>query len=215
MIKLYNYFRSSASYRVRIALHLKGLPFEYIPVHLVNNGGEQFKAEYKSLNPMGEVPTLIHNGQALAQSMAIIDYLDSLKLFPRMFPSEPYNRARVLQFCEIFNSGIQPFQNLNVHAYLEKQLGVSEEKKMQWTKHYISRGLAAAEAFVEKTAGTFCFGGEVSAAECFLIPQLFASRRFQVPVEEYPTLLRIEAACLKIDAFKKAHPQAQIDAPNS
>lgn len=215
MIKLYNYFRSSASYRVRIALHLKGLDFEYIPVHLIKDGGEQFKTEYKNLNPMGEVPTLDNNGQVLSQSMAIIDYLDSLRIHPRMFPSDPFLRARVMQFCEIFNSGIQPLQNLNVTNFLEKEMGLAEVKKNEWVIHYISRGLNAAEAMVTKTAGSFCFGGEITAAECFLIPQLFASRRFNVPLDKYPNLLRIEAECLKLDAFKKAHPQAQIDFPKT
>lgn len=215
MIKLYNYFRSSASYRVRIALHLKGLPFDYVPVHLINNGGEQFKADYKNLNPMSQVPTLVHDGKALAQSMAIIDYLDSLKAQPRLFAMDPYARAQVMQFCEIFNSGIQPLQNLNVTNYLDKNIGVTEAVRNKWVVHFISLGLDAAEAMVAKTAGSFCFGGEVSAAECFLIPQLFASRRFNVPLEKYPNLLRIEAACLNLDAFKKAHPTAQIDSPKS
>lgn len=215
MLKLYNYFRSSASYRVRIALHLKGLAFEYVPVHLVNNGGEQFKADYKNLNPMAQVPTLIHDGQALSQSVAIIDYLDCLKFSPRLFPAEPYLRARILQFCEIFNSGIQPLQNLNVTNYLDKTIGISESKRNEWVVHFISLGLAGAEAMVAKTAGSFCFGGEVTAAECFLIPQLFASRRFNVPLEKYPNLMRIEANCLELEPFKKAHPMAQIDSPKS
>lgn len=215
MMKLYNYFRSSASYRVRIALHLKGLAFEYVPVHLVNAGGEQHKSDYKNLNPMAQVPTLVHDGQALSQSVAIIDYLDSIKFSPRLFPAEPYSRARILQFCEIFNSGIQPLQNLNVTNYLDKVIGVTEAKRNEWVVHFISLGLDAAEAMVAKTGGSFCFGGEVSAAECFLIPQLFASRRFNVPLDKYPNLMRIEANCLKLDAFKKAHPTAQMDSPKT
>jgi maleylacetoacetate isomerase len=211
MLKLYNYFRSSASYRVRIALHWKELEFEYVPIHLVRGGGLQNSEEYRRVNPMGHVPALDHDGFLVAESVAIIDYLDSLAPAKRLFPADPRARATVLQICELLNSGIQPLQNLKVHKELKSVYGFNDEQIKQWTAHWIDKGFESLERILEKTAGSFCYGGEVTAAECFLIPQCFASRRFGVKVEDYPLIARIEAAAVKLPAFEKAHPSKQPD----
>ena len=211
MLKLYCYFRSSASYRVRIALHWKELPFEYIPVHLVRNGGEQHSAEFRRINPMGHVPALDHDGFLVTESVAIIDYLDSVSPTRRMFPADPRKRATVLQICELLNSGIQPLQNLKVHKELETKYGLSKDQVVAWTHHWITAGFESLERTLEKTAGTFCVGNDVTAAECFLIPQCFAARRFGVRIEDYPLIERIEAAAIKLAAFKRAHPSVQPD----
>lgn len=211
MLKLYSYFRSSASYRVRIGLHWKELPFEYIPVHLVKEGGKQNSAEYRRINPMGHVPALEHDGFLVSESVAILDYLDHISPTRRLFPADARDRATVLQICELLNSGIQPLQNLKVHKELEANYGFSKEDISRWTKHWIERGFESLERLLEKTSGSYCFGGEVSAAECFLIPQCFAARRFGVRVEDYPTIARVDAAAVKLPAFQNAHPGQQPD----
>lgn len=210
---LYNYFRSSASYRVRIALEMKGIAYEYKPVHLVNNGGEQYKAEYQALNPSREVPTLVHKGKVIAQSLAIIDYLDNAQPTPRLLPTDPYKRALVMQACEIINSGAQPPGNLRVQKLLVEIFKASEEQKDVWTKHWIRYGLETMEAFLKPHAGKFSFGDEVSAADCVLVPHIFNADRFKVPMDPYPTLKRIGESCATLEAFKKAAPSAQPDFP--
>lgn len=210
-LKLYNYFRSSASYRVRIALNWKDLKFEYIPVHLVKDGGAQNGADFRSINPMGHVPALDHDGFLVSESVAIIDYLDNAFGGRKLFPSAPRERARQLQVVELLNSGIQPLQNLKVLKYIEVDLGLGKPASDAWTKNWIDKGFASLEKVLSATAGTYCFGGEVTAADCFLIPQCFASRRFGVKVEDYPTIARIEQNCLKLGEFQRAHPEKQPD----
>ncbi len=210
-LKLYSYFRSSASYRVRIALHWKELKFEYVPVHLVKDGGAQNKPEYLQVNPMGHVPALDHDGVLIAESVAIFDYLDAIFPGKNLFPSQPLERARVLQLAEVINSGIQPLQNLKVLKYVEKDLGLGKPEADKWTVHWVSKGMASLEKLLEQTAGTYSFGGEVTAADCFLVPQCFAARRFGVKIEEFPNIFRIDANCAKLPAFQKAHPEKQPD----
>lgn len=210
-LKLYNYFRSSASYRVRIALHYKGLPFEYKPVHLVKDGGQQYKSDYLSINPMGHVPTLDDNGFLVAESMAILQYLDAIAPERPLFPTEPHAQAKVIQLCEVINSGIQPLQNLKVIKELETTFAMSKEDSSRFVKHWILDGLSKLEKIVEGTAGSFCFGGEFTAVECFLVPQCFASRRFGVDVEQFPNLSRANANALKLEWVAKAHPEKQPD----
>ena len=209
---LYSYFRSSASYRVRIALNLKGIEFEYKAVHLLNDGGEQHKDEYRKLNPSREVPTLIHNGKVLAQSMAIIDYLDRVKPTPRLFPDDPYQRALVVQACEILNSGAQPVHNLRVLQELGKRFGADQAAKDAWAAHWITYGCETMETMLKPHAGTHCFGNAPSAADCFLVPHLANAKRFKVDLAPYPTLLRI-SAIMNEAAFKKAAPDVQPDTP--
>ncbi len=211
-VKLYSYFRSSASYRVRIALHTKKIPFDYIPVHLINNGGEQLKDNFKNLNPMAQVPTLVHEGKSLSQSMAIFHYLDSQWPEPKLFPLDPYSRAKVIEICEAFNSGIQPLHNLSVLNYLNTGMGLPEEAKKKWMFHWMKLGLEKVEHLLKSTAGTYCLGGELTAADMFLVPQVFACKRFDVDFTPYPTISRINKTCEALEAFKKAHPSIQPDA---
>jgi maleylacetoacetate isomerase len=211
-MKLYNYYRSSASFRVRIALALKGISYEYIPVHLIKNGGEQLRKEYRELNPMGEVPCLVDGSMALTQSMAILLYLDEQSAHPRIFPEDRLLRARVLEFCETINSGMQPFQNLNVLARLKDEFGASSEAVTDWVRHYSLRGYKALETRLEKTAGTFCFGDTLTAADVFLVPQVFSSKRFEVPLEECPKIRGIYDRLMALEPFKNAEPSRQPDA---
>lgn len=213
-LTLYNYFRSSTSYRVRIALELKKLSYNYSPVHLLNNGGEQNSEFYRNLNPIGGVPTLVHNDKAISQSVAIIEYLD--EAFPetlQMFPTDPYAKAKIRQFCETINSDIHPLQNLKVMQHLEKEFGISAEQKSQWLSKWITDGLKASEKLIESSAKTYCFGETISCADLFLIPQLFSSQRFGVDINQFKTLSEINNNCLKVQAFINAHPFRQIDTP--
>lgn len=208
---LYNYFRSSASYRVRCALHYKNIDFEYVPVSLTKNGGEQFKPEYKKLNPMAQVPCLVDGDTVVSESVAIIQYIDSKWHQPSLFPKSPGEWAPILQACEVVNSGIQPYQNTIVRERLEKQYGFDEGKVREWMVFFISRGLQSLEQLLSKTSDKYCFGDQITAADCFLVPQMFAANRFKVDVSSYKTLTKIYENCEKLEAFQKAHPKNQID----
>jgi maleylacetoacetate isomerase len=210
-MKLYNYFRSSASYRVRIGLNLKNIAYDYVPVHLVKNGGEQFSQAFLRKNPMAQLPCLEYNGHYIAQSMAILFYLDELKPNPRLFPVDAIQKAKVIEICELINSGIQPLQNLAVLNELGSRYSAGQAEKNSWSQHWINKGLTALEKLLSPTAGTFCFGNEVSAADCFLIPQMFASRRMGTDLSAFPTLLRIEKATSTMPPFQAAEPSRQID----
>ncbi len=216
---LYSYFRSSASYRVRIALALKGIDYEYRAIHLLNDGGEQLKSEYALINPSREVPTLVHtkNGQefAIGQSVAIVDYLDRVAPLPPLFPQDPAERAKVLQACEIVNSGIQPLHNLRVLKLLSAKFGADEDQKNDWTRHWLTYGLQTLERVLSKSAGDYCFGHLPSAADCFLIPNLANAERYQVDLGPYPTLRRVRDTCSKHPAFIQASPTNTADAPKS
>ncbi len=210
---LYSYFRSSASYRVRIGLNLKAIPYEYRAVHLVNNGGEQLKHDYRKLNPSGDVPTLIHKGVALGQSVAILDYLDGIHPSPRLFPADPQRRALVLQTCEIVNSGVQPLHNLRVLKKIQKDFAVSETETTRWAADWITYGLNTLETFLAAHAGSYSFGDQVTAADCFVIPHLANADRYGISLESYPILQRIRKTCESVAAFTKAAPSQQPDAP--
>lgn len=210
---LYGYWRSSASYRVRIGLALKGLSYGTSPVHLLRGGGEQLGEAYREKNPMGQVPTLevIEEGRAplrLAQSLAILEYLDERFPEPPLLPASAEERATARQLAETVNAGIQPLQNLSVLRHL-KNLGVDERA---FARRWNEAGLAALEALASRTAGAFLVGDAVSMADCCLVPQLYAARRFGVDPAAYPTLARVEAACLALPAFRAAEPDAQPDA---
>lgn len=208
---LYSYFRSSASYRVRIALHLKKLNFEYRAIHLLKSGGEQNSAEYKKLNPLSQVPCLVHGEFSLTQSVAIIDYLDSVFPNPKLFPQNPMARARCLELIELINSGIQPLHNLSVLQELNKRYQADQNEQFNWASHFITKGLTALEERLHKTSHMYSLGDTISALDCALIPQLYGARRVKTDLEKFPTLLKIEENCLKLDAFQKAHPEKQID----
>lgn len=210
---LYSYYRSSCAYRVRIALHFKELEFEYRPIHLVRDGGEQLKSDYLALNPLGQVPCLVHNGKTLSQSMAILLYLDTVYPDKTLFPTDPFDRAQVMQLCEAINSGIQPIQNLAVLKALEADFGANGEAKGHWAHYWIARGFKAFERMLEKTAGDFCFGNKVSAADALLVPQVYNANRFKVDLTAYPKISEIWQRCETLEPFKKALPEVQIDAP--
>lgn len=210
-LKLYAYFRSSSSYRVRIGLNLKGLPYEIHPVHLLKNGGEQRQASYRQFNPMGEVPCLEHQGFYLSQSMAIFDYLEQIQPQPSLFPSNPHLRAKTIEVCEVVNSGIQPLQNLKVLQALEAKFHLDNGGKAEWSAHWIQEGFTSLENILQKYVGTYCFGDEVTAADAFLVPQVYNARRFNVDMKAFPTLSRINDNCLKLKAFQDAQPEAQPD----
>jgi len=214
MLTLHNYFRSSAAYRVRIAMNLKGLGYDYLPVHLTRDGGMQFKEPYKSLNPQQLVPLLDDDGFQISQSLAIIEYLDEKFPNTRLLPKSPQGRARVRQIALTISCDIHPLQNLRVLKYLTGKLGVSEETKTHWIHHWLSEGLASLESDLSRapTRGRFCFGDTPSMADCALVPQMFSAARFNVDTVPYPTLRAIHEACEAIPAVAAAHPSRQIDA---
>jgi len=213
-LSLFNYFRSSTSYRVRIALELKNLKYTYKPVHLLNNGGEQNSEFYRQLSPLGGVPTLLHDEKVIAQSFAIIEYLDEVFTDTTpLFTEDLFKNAKIRQVCETVNADIHPLQNLKVMRYLEKQLQVSDEQKNLWLNKWITEGLAAIEKIVVPFAGKYCFGNSITLADLFLIPQLFSTQRFGVDISQFKILSEINENCLQLAAFKKAHPYRQIDTP--
>lgn len=210
---LYNYFRSSTSYRTRIALYHKNLDFEYRAVHLLNNGGEQNSESYKDLNALAEVPTLIHNNKSLGQSVAIIEYLEEVFPTPPLFPKDPFEKAQIRQFCETINSFMHPLGNLKVLQYLGNHHNYTQEQKEEWFSLWNKKGYEALEKGLQKTAQNFCFGEKITAADIFLIPQIFASLRFNVDLTDFPLCRKIYENCKTIEAFQKAHPLNQPDSP--
>jgi len=212
MIKLYSYFRSSAAYRVRIALNLKSLSYEYLPVHLVK--GEQRDERYRALNPQALVPMLVDDGETITQSMAIIEYLDEKFPDPPLLPPTPEARARVRSIAQVIACDIHPLNNLRVLKYLTGTLGASEDAKNAWYRHWIELGLAAIEARLaaDSRTGAFCHGAAPTLADVCLVPQLANARRYDFSIEAYPTLGRIESHCLALDAFARAAPARQPDA---
>ena len=215
MPKLYTYFRSSAAYRVRIALALKGVAHEAIRVHLARNGGEQHSPAYRDKNPQGLVPAFeLDEGTVLTQSLAIIEYLDETQPGPALLPADAVGRARVRAIAQGIACDIHPVNNLRVLQYLGGQLGATQEQKDAWYHHWIATGLQGLEAMLAGHPDTdrFCHGDTPTLADCCLVPQLFNARRFNCPLDAYPTLLRIDAACAELPAFQQAAPGAQADA---
>ncbi|MEZ4268496.1 MAG: maleylacetoacetate isomerase [Myxococcota bacterium] len=216
--RLHGYFRSSATYRVRITLGLKGLAWETAPVHLVRDGGEQYSAAYRELNPLGEVPSLEirdASGQieaVLAQSVAIMEYLDEVHPDPPLLPATSLDRARCRQLVEAVNSSIQPYQNLKVLTRLQTELGADKATVHAWAAHFIARGFDGLEVLLARTAGRFAFGDSPTLADVVLAPQVFNARRFSVDLTAYPTISRVEAAANALPAFQAASPERQPDA---
>jgi maleylpyruvate isomerase len=213
-MKLYSYFRSSAAYRVRIALNLKGLPYDYMPVHLTRGGGEQFSAAYRGLNPQALVPLLQDGAQTFAQSIAIIEYLEETHPQPALLPKSPEARARVRALALAVACEIHPLNNTRVLKYLTGDLGVSEDAKQTWYRHWVAEGLHALESTLVGDAerGMFCHGDSPGLADCCLVPQLANARRFDCDISAYPTLLEIDKNCQALDAFQRAAPAQQPDA---
>ncbi len=210
-MKLFNYWRSSSSYRVRLALHFKGLPFEYVSVAL--NTGEQSGPAHQERNPFGTVPLLEveHAGKTLRipQSVAIVEFLEEKYTDKPLFPTELGARAAMRAMVEQVNSGIQPFQNLATTKYVKDELKADDKK---FAAHMIHTGLGALERFTTQTAGRFMVGDDFTWADCCLLPQLFGARRFNVPVSDFPLLSRLEATALALDFVQRSVPERQIDA---
>lgn len=206
-IVLYDYYRSSACYRIRIALNLKGVAYEKRSVNLLQS--EQQRDEYHALNPQGLVPTLEIDGHRLTQSMAIITYLDTRFPTSPLLPAMAPERAHVGAMAMIVVCDVHPLQNLRVNNYLKRTLGHSQEEVTAWDAHWIAEGLGALEAMAAPKAGKFLFGDMPTAADICLVPQLYNARRFNVALDDYPTLLRAEENSNKLEAFAAAHPDRQ------
>lgn len=217
-MKLYSYFRSSASYRVRIALNLKGLPYEVVPVHLLRNGGEQFTSGYRRLNPDALVPVLLDeanaDAHALTQSLAIIEYLDETHPQPPLLPRAASDRAYVRSIALSIACDIHPLNNLRVLRYLVRELKVSDDDKNAWYRHWCEQGLAALETTLSQDprVGRFCYGDTPTLADCCLVPQVANAQRLNCNLSNIPTIMGINDACLALDAFVKAAPANQPDA---
>ncbi|KAG8013412.1 Maleylacetoacetate isomerase, partial [Nibea albiflora] len=230
---LHGYFRSSCSWRVRIAFALKGVDYDQAPVNLIKDGGQQLTQQYKAINPMQQVPAVEIDGITLSQSLAVIQYIDETRPGPRLLPADPKKRAQVRMISDLIASGIQPLQNL----YVIQKMGA---EKMQWSQHFIDRGfqgwwkfifpsityrldflynihvylsLPALEPILKQTAGKYCVGDEISMADICLVPQVYNAERFKVDVGQYPTIKRLNQALLEIEAFKVSHPSRQPDTP--
>ncbi|MFC3786217.1 maleylacetoacetate isomerase [Sphingopyxis italica] len=201
---LHDYFRSSASFRVRIALNLKGLDYDRVEVSLI--AGEQRSDAFLEQNAQGFVPMLVVDGEPIIQSMAIIDWLDRAYPEPRLIPEDAMPRAVALARAQVIASDIHPLNNLRVLKYLKRDLGLNEQTKDRWYRHWIVEGFDALEAMAGE--GRFLGGDTPGIADCCLIPQMYNARRFDTPLDDYPRLVAIDAACMEHDAFKKAHPDA-------
>jgi maleylacetoacetate isomerase len=201
---LFDYWRSSASYRVRIALNLKGIQYESVPIDLV--GGAQKDPAYRERNPQGFVPLLEIDGARIAQSLAIIDYLDATRPEPPLLPGEPGDRAHVLSLALAVACDIHPLNNLRVLKYLAGPLGQPEDVRDTWYRHWVSEGLAALEEMAREQAGRFLFGDSPTLADICLVPQLYNARRFDVPLCDYPALVRADAEANRLEGFAAAHP---------
>lgn len=211
---LYNYFRSSSSYRVRIALNLKGLEYNYRPIHLNRNGGEQFSREFREMSPDAVVPVLVAGEQRLVQSTAIIEWLEETHPTPALLPASANERAWVRALCLTIACEIHPLNNLRVLKFLTGPMGLSEEQKAQWTRHWCEDGLAAVEAMLaqRKEDGAFCHGNAPGMADIYLVPQVFNAQRFGVDVSKFKRVSRIVERCNQLEAFARAHPAKQMDA---
>ena len=214
MLKLYSFWRSSASYRVRIALNLKKLPYEYVPINLVKDGGQQYSAEYRALNPQSRVPFLVDGEFRLGQSLAILDYLESLQPKPALMPADPKLRARVLAFCHAIVADIQPLQNTGPNVYLGKTFGADDAKKAEWNRHWIQRGLEALEQERAGMPGSACaFGDAPTWADCVLVPQVYNAERWGCDATKFPQLTALAQRLRERPEFAAAHPQQQPDHP--
>ena len=207
-MKLHTYFRSSAAFRVRIALNLKQLPYEPVFVHLAK--GEHRKPEYAGRYPQGLLPTLVADGLELAQSLAIIEYLDETHPNPPLLPREPASRARVRSLALLVACEIHPLNNLRTLQYLKRQLGQNEEQVNAWYRHWIADGLAKFEADLTRAKeGRFCQGDTPTMADCCLVPQIFNARRYDCELSAYPRTMRVFEECMKLEAFDRAQPAKQ------
>ncbi|MCY1268527.1 Maleylpyruvate isomerase [compost metagenome] len=212
MPTLYSYWRSSAAYRVRIALNLKGLAYRQVPVHLLKDGGQQHAADYRALNPQELVPLLVDGEARIAQSLAILEYLEETHPQPALLPREPLQRAKVRALALHLACDIHPLNNLRVLQYLSGTLGVADEAKSAWIRHWIDTGLRSIEAGLADLRGPLSLGERPGYLEACLIPQLYNARRFGCDLSGYPRILAMEARCQELEAFQQAAPEVQPDA---
>ena len=210
VMKLYNYFRSSASYRVRIALALKGLDYDYVPVHLVKR--EQLAESYAAVSPSRLVPTLEDDGQLLSQSLAIVEYLDEIQPQPPLLPPDALGRARVRALAQDIACEIHPLNNLRVLRYLVHDLKLSDDDKNRWYRHWVETGLEVVERQLQRQPARFCHGDTPGLADITLVPQIFNAQRFACRTEHLPQVMRVFEACMALDAFAKTQPSACPDA---
>jgi len=213
-MKLYTYFRSSAAYRVRIAMNLKGLPYEAAPIHLLRNGGEQLAEGYRAVNPSALLPALVDEGNVIHQSLAIIEYLEETHPQVPLLPADPLGRARVRALAQTVACDTHPLTNLRVLKHLTGHMGHSDAEKLEWYRHWLGEGMAMLEAHLagESATGRFCHGDTPTMADCCLAPQVFNAQRFELDMAPYPTIARIHANCSELPAFQAAHPAQQPDA---
>lgn len=214
MLRLTTYFRSTAAYRVRIALNIKGLEHELLPINLLKNGGEHKTKEFLGRNPDGLIPTLEADGHVLAQSMAILEYLEEQHPEPSILPSDPIDRAYLRGLAQTIASDMHPLNNLRVQQYLVNQMGVSEEQKLEWYRHWIAVGFTGLETRLANDArtGKCCYGDSATLADICLVPQVYNAVRFECPMQDYPTIQAINDHCLSLEPFAKALPELQADA---
>ena len=210
-MKLYTYFRSSAAYRARIALNLKGLAYEAIPIHLIKDGGRNKSPEYRAINPQMKVPSLtLDGGETLTQSLAIIEYLDETHPAPPLLPKDALARAKVRAMALLIACDIHPLNNVGPLRYLKNQLKHEQADIDAWYHHWILEGFTALEVLI--AAGPYCFGNAVTLADICLVPQVYNARRLKVPLDKFPKIVAVDAACLKLPAFDRARPENQPDA---
>jgi maleylacetoacetate isomerase len=210
-MKLYSYFRSSAAYRVRIALNLKGIVYETAPVHLVKDGGHNRRPEYRAVNPQMRVPALVTpSGEVLIQSLAIIDYLDEIHPDPPLLPKDPIARARARALAEIVACDIHPLNNTSPLRYLKRVMHQEQPAIDAWYHHWVTEGFEALEALAGP--GPYCCGDAITIADICLVPQVNNARRLKVPLDKFPKIVTVDAACLALPAFDRARPENQPDA---
>jgi maleylpyruvate isomerase len=210
-VKLYTYFRASSPYRVRIALNLKGLSYESIPIHLAKDGGLNRRPEYRAVNPQMKVPALaLDGGDVLTQSLAIIEFLDETHPEPPLLPEDPLDRAQVRAMANLIACDIHPLNNVAPLRYLKNILKHEQKDIDAWYHHWILEGFAALEEMIPP--GPYAFGDSVTLADICLVPQVYNARRYKVPLEKFPKIVAVETACLQLPAFEKARPENQPDA---
>ena len=210
-MKLYSYFRSSAAYRVRIALNLKKLPYEMVPIHLTKDGGRQHTPEFRAINPQARVPALeVSSGEVLTQSLAIIEYLDDVHPEPPLLPTDALDRAKSRAIAQMIACDIHPLNNLIALKYLKRQLKHEQSEIDAWYHHWIIEGFRALEAVLEPAP--YACGANVTIADICLVPQVANARRYKVPLDQFPKIVAVDAACLKLPAFDRARPENQPDA---
>jgi maleylacetoacetate isomerase len=209
-VKLYTYFRSSAAYRARIALNLKGISYEMASIHLTRGGGQQHGAAYRAVNPQGRVPALaLDNGETLIQSLAIMEYLEEAFPTPPLLPSDPVARAHVRALAQVIACDIHPLNNTSPLFYLKNTLKQDQETINAWYAHWVTVGFEAVEALLRP--GPYAFGDKVTLADVCLVPQVANARRFNVPLDKFPKIVAVDAACLQLPAFDRARPDNQPD----